>query len=376
MGRSAGVESPLAATLGGGRLLNRIARGMFLAIRSGAAPIVLGARLAGVGPGNRTGIPTPRRSFALASKIALDEFFFATEIVSAPIVPLRDARRVVRELARSLDLFAERGWLDDPASYHREPPPLEIASIDERRSTLTRYRHLRYESGYEPHVGEPGRGRWLSYRSNRMAHAWLLRHPGPPRPWLVCIPGYRMGRPVVDFAGFRARWLYRDLGLNIAIPVLPLHGPRRIGRRDGDGFFTGDFVDTLHAQAQAVWEVRRLIGWLRSHGAHPPRVSPIVLIRPNYVLNGESEVHLVAVPPHVDVVEVMEQGGAAVPRHVLAGIDDVVPEQRRDRDERHVFDPEPCGKGGVVGDGSLVYLFRPVYEVHLVDRHEDMGNSQ
>ena len=229
--------------------------------------MVLGARLAGAGPGDRAGLPAPRRSFGLASKIALDEFFFASEVVSAPVVPLREARRVVRELARSLDVFAARGWLDDPVSYHREPPPLEISGIDERRSALTPYRHLRYESGYQPHVGEPGRSRWMSYRGNWTAHAWLLRHPGPPRPWLVCIPGYRMGRPVVDFAGFRARWLHRQLGLNLAFPVLPLHGPRRIGRRDGDGFFTGDFVDTLHAQAQAVWEVRRLIGWLRSHGA-------------------------------------------------------------------------------------------------------------
>jgi len=75
-----------------------------------------------------------------------------------------------------------------------------------------------------------------------------------------------MGRPVVDFTGFRARWLHRTLGLNVAIPVLPLHGPRSIGWRGGDGFLTGDFVDTVHAQAQAIWDVRRLIGWLRSHG--------------------------------------------------------------------------------------------------------------
>jgi hypothetical protein len=72
---------------------------------------------------------------------------------------------------------------------------------------------------------------------------------------------------MVDFTGFRARWLYKHLGLNVAVPVMPLHGPRRVGRRGGDGFFSGDFVDTLHAQAQAVWDIRRLTGWLRSQGA-------------------------------------------------------------------------------------------------------------
>jgi hypothetical protein len=45
------------------------------------------------------------------------------------------------------------------------------------------------------------------------------------------------------------------------------HGPRRVFGRSGDGFLTGDFVDTLHAQAQAVWGVRRLVGWLRANQA-------------------------------------------------------------------------------------------------------------
>ena len=91
----------------------------------------------------------------------------------------------------------------------------------------------------------------------------MLEHEGDPRPWVVCVPGYRMGSPLVDFTGFRARWLHRKLGLNIAIPVMPLHGPRQQGRRGGDGFLTGDFLDTLHAQSQGVWDVRRLIAWLR-----------------------------------------------------------------------------------------------------------------
>ena len=127
------------------------------------------------------------------------------------------------------------------------------------------YQHVRYPSEYEPHADEPGRDRWLEPLPNRTAHAWLLEHPGPPRPWLICVPGYRMGHPAVDFTGFQTRWLHLDLGLNLAIPVLPLHGPRRVGRRGGDGFLTGDFMDTIHAQTQAVWDARRLIRWLRKH---------------------------------------------------------------------------------------------------------------
>jgi hypothetical protein len=76
-----------------------------------------------------------------------------------------------------------------------------------------------------------------------------------------------MGHPAVDFTGFHARWLHHALRLNVAIPVLPFHGPRCVGRRGGDGFFAGDILDTVHAQAQAVWDVRRLVGWLAARGA-------------------------------------------------------------------------------------------------------------
>jgi hypothetical protein len=151
------------------------------------------------------------------------------------------------------------------------PPPL--VEVDERPARLGRRRFVRlsFESGWEPHAGEPGRARWLRYEANRTGHAWVLRHEGAQRPWVVCVPGFRMGHPAVDLLGFRAGWLHRELGLNVAIAVLPFHGPRRVGRRSGDGYLSGDFLDTLHAQAQAVWDLRRLVGYLRRRGA--PAVS-------------------------------------------------------------------------------------------------------
>jgi hypothetical protein len=240
-----------------------LAHGIELALRSGAAPLFLGLRWAARRAVAHRGVPAARGGLAYSSKRALDEVFLATEIIAAPFVTLRQRRRVVEEIAAALELYAARGWLDDPASYHLDPPPAAGVRSEMLRAGFLHYRHLRFRSGYAPHAGEPGRTRWIGYRDNRTAHAWLLEHPGAPRPWLVCLPGYRMGHPLVDFLGFKARWLHRRLGLNVAIPVMPLHGPRRVGRRGGDGFFSGDFVDTVHAQAQAIWDARRLIGWLR-----------------------------------------------------------------------------------------------------------------
>ena len=249
-------------------MLGKLARGLGVAARSGAAPLVIGARVASWRQA-ALGEDIPARGGGLAavSKMALDEIFLATELAAAPLVSPRERSRMARELSRALGLFERSGWLEDPARYHEDPPPLEIERVHQARSGRLPVRHVSFESGYAPREREPGRQRWLAYRANRTAHARLFAHPGRSRPWLVCVPGYRMGHPAVDMLGFRVHWLYKRLGINVAIPMMPLHGPRRIGRRSGDGFFTGDFIDTVHGQAQAVWDVRRLIHWLRDNGA-------------------------------------------------------------------------------------------------------------
>jgi hypothetical protein len=203
----------------------------------------------------------------LAVKIAADEVFLASEILGGALISLRDRKRVLEELRAAIQFYEVNGFIDSPATYHLDPPELNEVAIAHERAWGLEYQHLTFESGWQPHAGEPGRERWLDYEANRTGHARLLCHPGGSRPWIVCTPGFRMGQATVDFAGFNARWLHRGLGLNVAIPVLPFHGPRKVGRRGGDGFLTGDLLDTIHAQAQAVWDVRRLIRWLRRAGA-------------------------------------------------------------------------------------------------------------
>jgi hypothetical protein len=76
-----------------------------------------------------------------------------------------------------------------------------------------------------------------------------------------------MGTPYLDMTAFSVPWLHRRLGLNVLIPVLPFHGPRRVHWASGEGFFAGDCLDTIHAEAQAIFELRQLIVWLREQGA-------------------------------------------------------------------------------------------------------------
>ncbi|MCZ6714809.1 MAG: prolyl oligopeptidase family serine peptidase [Deltaproteobacteria bacterium] len=248
--------------------LGLLGAGVELAVRSMALPWVLGMRWAGQwGRSVPDGVPSPVFSLQLAAKMAADECFLISEILSASFISARESRRVARELSSAIELYKRRGWIEDPTRYHSAPSAPREVKIQSLRSWGIQHEHMSFESRWEPHPQEPGRDRWLGYEPNRTAHVRMLRHPGAPRPWIVCTPGYRMGHVAVDFLGFNASWLHQDLGLNVAIPVFPFHGPRQVGRRSGDGFLRGDVLDTVHAQAQAVWDVRRLIGWLHRQDA-------------------------------------------------------------------------------------------------------------
>jgi len=240
-----------------------------LLVLSAASFVATGYLAVGQEPVPR-GVPEPRMGPATAARAAEDEFSMCTIVLTTwPLSVGSRAARIGRELEEALALFDERGWLEEPASYHRDPPPLEEIGGGERRHPEEGFEHLTFESLYEPWPEEPGRERWLSYERNRTAHAWALRHPEGPRPWLVCVHGIRMGSPRADIGFFRPDYLHRELGLNLLFPVLPIHGPRRAGPVSGDRVLSGDAMDSLHAASQAVWDFRRLVSWLRGQEGAP-----------------------------------------------------------------------------------------------------------
>lgn len=213
-------------------------------------------------------VPDPGRALRTSLEVSLDEAILAQMTISAPARALKfDGERIADEVKETLARFRERGLLEKPLAYHATPPPLESADL---RTTSVRgwsYDHLSFASGYEPPEGEPGRERYLSYAPPRTGHAWVMRQKSEGRPWLICIHGYQMGVPLVDFGAFRPEWLHRRHGLNLVLPVLPMHGPRKIRRISGDGMLSGDLMDTVHAFAQAAWDLRRVVSWVRAQGA-------------------------------------------------------------------------------------------------------------
>ncbi len=243
---------------------------LFLFLLSAAAFVACGALSLRLEPPCEK-VPEPIPSLALAAKVALDEALLATMQVTVSTPSAADAERIPAEVDAARAYFDSRGWIEKPAEYHRTPLPLEAPQIRQAQVWGPRgrvqFEALSFESEYEPEREEPGRERWLSYANNRSAHAWVLRHRDRDRPWLMCIHGYQMGSPFWDLRAFDTRYYHEELGLNMVLPVLPLHGPRKLGRRSGNGFLSGDPLDTVHAEAQAIWDIRRLLSWVRSQGS-------------------------------------------------------------------------------------------------------------
>jgi hypothetical protein len=206
-------------------------------------------------------------SVGLNAGVAADETLKLLWQLGAAVQPPRSLGDIAQDLQAAAARHLEQGWIDEPHRAHPTPPALEKPILTGTRITgAGQVEHLRFESEYQPNDPEI-RESYLAHQRNRMAHAYLWRHPSGPRPTLICIHGYGMGRISLDARAWDVGWLHQRLGLDVAAVVLPLHGPRAILRRSGAGFFDSHPLWTNAAFGQAIWELRRLAGWLRDQGA-------------------------------------------------------------------------------------------------------------
>ncbi|ANW66433.1 hypothetical protein BCA37_25260 [Mycobacterium sp. djl-10] len=212
-------------------------------------------------------LPLARPTLALGLQALRDEVVLSGFRLMRPLGDAETAERIGREVRDAVAFYGERDFLQHPERFFETPPALrEVTTRSVRIRGRTCHR-ITYDSGFAPRIGEPGRDRWLGYTANNRGYALLLRHRGP-RPWLVCVHGALMGRGWLDLTLFRAWHLFDDLGLNVLLPVLPLHGPRSTGLPAGTAFPGEDVLDDIHATAQAVWDVRRLLAWIRLEEPH------------------------------------------------------------------------------------------------------------
>lgn len=214
-------------------------------------------------------LPIARPTLALAAHALRDEIVLLGLRARRPVSDARSFERIDTEVLAALDLYGRKGWLNNPTRFFAKPPDLTAVTVKPVRALGRSYERIYFDSGYSPQIGEPGRHRWLSYAANAQEYALLLRHK-ENHPWLICVHGAEMGRAALDLALFRAWHLHRDLGLNVIMPVLPMHGPRSRGLPKSAVFPGEDVMDNVHATAQAVWDIRRLLSWIRREQPDSP----------------------------------------------------------------------------------------------------------
>jgi pimeloyl-ACP methyl ester carboxylesterase len=228
-----------------------------VADQNGAAPAASGGRRASAG------VPQARVTIGFRAHVAADE------LVRAAFGRLRQPpsaeqfRRITTETQRAAEVFQSKGWFNDPGSFHAKPPPLLDPIIRPSRAAGMRVERLKFPSGWKPPTGVPGRQRWMQYQENSLGRATVMRHKAAGRPWVVCIHGTGQGADT-DLRSFRVRHLYAELGCNVLLVILPLHGPRQAPKSADARFPTLDVLDNINGIAQAAWDVRRLLGWIRT----------------------------------------------------------------------------------------------------------------
>lgn len=214
-----------------------------------------------------TGSGGARAQTRLVASAALDEVLLTTfQTLRAPTDFTQFASKL--QEADELMVHLERaGAFEAPADYHVAPGPATFEGTT-RRVGHVQFQHVTFPSPYRPGASVPGAERFEEQTDNHLAHAWVLGHDHPA-PWVVCVHGAGMGNPLADIFAFRAGALHRA-GFNVAIPVLPHHGPRGAGRL-AVAFPTDDPVVNFHGAAQAIADVRAVVATVSAAG------EPVVL---------------------------------------------------------------------------------------------------
>lgn len=138
---------------------------------------------------------------------------------------------------------------------HAEPPPLRVRTL--RRHRIGRLSYEKLKFNHDPLLPNSLAAGKVSGPAT--AGAYLIRHDGGPRPWVVWVHGAGQGQPM-DLFFSRAGRLHHELGFNVALPVQPGHGFRRAA---WPTYPDREPLANVAGMMRSVSEVRALLRWLQ-----------------------------------------------------------------------------------------------------------------
>lgn len=155
--------------------------------------------------------------------------------------------------------------LVDPDSFFGAPRAPHVSRTVVRRfGRGGEVADLTWRSSHAP-LQDAVRARYVAHQPNATAHTRLIGIPGAGRPAVIVVHGYLGGTYAVEEGFWPLRWLLRQ-GLDVALFVLPFHGPRK-GASLRPKFPSSDPRVTIEGFRQAIADLRDLTAWLRERGA-------------------------------------------------------------------------------------------------------------
>ena len=202
--------------------------------------------------------------------MAIDELVVAVQVLARNAAGPAEVEANVRRAEVVATSLAGR----TPADLHPVVEPV-AAAVDPtpRRRYRISWDVLTFDSPRTLPTALAAEAGWLDAPPTKRAHVRLLTHPGEARPWVIAVHGAEQGKDL-DLVALRAKHLHETLGLNVAVPVLPLHGHRRVpGIRVPDV----DPVANIAWALVAVAELRALRRWIAAQGDPPVGVQGVSL---------------------------------------------------------------------------------------------------
>ncbi|WLP89595.1 alpha/beta hydrolase family protein [Gordonia sp. NB41Y] len=210
---------------------------------------VASARIAGRGRPD-AGVPPSAVGPRVVGESALDEFFIAINSVIRDIPPLE----VIEGNVARCDAVAAEFTALGIEGIHQRPNAPRIVSQKRKMFGTTRFDQIDYlVDGFLPQsvvVDDPYAGMTASAR--------VLSRSGKGRRWIIWVHGAAQGRND-DLYAFRAGHLHGALDYDVALPVLPAHGARRLRKVAYPGM---DPLVNVVLTIRAVVEIRALIRWI------------------------------------------------------------------------------------------------------------------